>query len=69
MLETNTPCVPFDMFLFYHFERCQKVHHVRHHRLKECRQEGTGTRPDYLVNRVQKIEGPSGEKNCSEIEK
>jgi len=36
-----------------------------------ARDEGTGTRPDYLVNRAdQKInEGPSGEKNCIEIEK
>ena len=32
--------------------------------------EGTGTRPDYLVNRDdKKIEGPFGEKNCTEIEK
>jgi len=33
-------------------------------------EEGTGTWPDYLVNRdVQKNEGPLGEKNCTEIEK
>ena len=32
--------------------------------------EGTGTWPDYLVNRdEQKNEGPFGEKNCTEIEK
>jgi len=32
--------------------------------------ESTGTRPDYLVNRDdQKIEGPFGGKNCTEIEK
>jgi len=32
--------------------------------------EGTGTRPDYLVNRDdQKNEGPFGEKSCTEIEK
>ena len=36
----------------------------------EVRGEGTGTRPDYLVNRDdQKNEGPFGEKNCTEIEK
>jgi len=30
--------------------------------------EDTGTRPDYLVNRDdKKIEGPFGEKNCTEI--
>jgi len=27
MKETNTPCVPFDVFLFYHRERCEKVGH------------------------------------------
>jgi len=32
--------------------------------------EGTGTQPDYLVNRVlTKNEGPHRKKNCSEIEK
>ena len=32
--------------------------------------EGTGTRPDYLVNRVpKKLRGHPGKKNCSEIEK
>jgi len=32
--------------------------------------EGTGTLPDYLVNRDdQKNEGPFGGKNCTEIEK
>ena len=32
--------------------------------------EGTGTWPNYLVNRDdQKNEGPFGEKNCTEIEK
>ena len=24
MRETNTPCVPFDVLLFYHWERCEK---------------------------------------------
>jgi len=34
------------------------------------RGEGTGTRPDYLVNRNDtKIEGPFGGKNCTDIEK
>ena len=37
---------------------------------KGYRQEGTGTLPDYLVNRDdQKNEGPFGGKNCTEIEK
>jgi len=32
--------------------------------------EGTGTRPDYLINRDdQKNEGLFGENNCTEIEK
>jgi len=32
--------------------------------------EGTGTWPDYLVNRDDpKNEGPFGEKNCTKIEK
>jgi len=35
MRETNTPCVPFDVFLFYHWERREKVDHVRHRGLKE----------------------------------
>jgi len=34
--ETNTPCVPFDVFLFYTWERCGKVDHVRYRGLKEC---------------------------------
>jgi len=33
--ETNTLCVPFDVFLFYHWERYQKFDHVRHGGLKE----------------------------------
>jgi len=33
MEETNTPCDPFDVFLFYHWKRFEKVDHVRH--LKE----------------------------------
>jgi len=36
MRATYTPCVPFDVFLFYHWERCEKVDHVRHRGLKEC---------------------------------
>jgi len=33
-------------------------------------EEGTRTRPDYLVNHAdKKIEGPFGEKICTEIEK
>jgi len=38
MRETNIPCVPFDMFLFYHWVRCEKVtvDHARHRGLKEC---------------------------------
>jgi len=35
MRETNTPCVPFDVLLVYHWERCEKVDHVRHRGLKE----------------------------------
>jgi len=35
MREINTPCVPFDVLLFYHWERCEKVDHVRHRRVKE----------------------------------
>ena len=35
MRKTNTPCVPFDVFLFYHWERCEKVDHVRHRGLKD----------------------------------
>ena len=35
MEETNTLCVPFDVFLFYHWERYEKVDHVRHRGLKE----------------------------------
>jgi len=32
--------------------------------------EGTGTRPDYLVNRDdKKIEGPFGERNFTKFEK
>ena len=36
MRETNTPCVPFNVFLFYHWERCEKIDHVRHRGVKEC---------------------------------
>jgi len=28
--KTNATCVPFDVFMFYHWERCKKVDHVRH---------------------------------------
>jgi len=35
MRETNTPCVRFDVFLFYHRERCEKIYHVRHRGLKD----------------------------------
>ena len=35
IMETNTPCVPFDVFLFYHWERYEKVDHVRHVGLRE----------------------------------
>jgi len=39
MKETNTPRVPFDKFLIYHWERCGKVDHVRHRGFERiCRQ-------------------------------
>jgi len=39
MWETNELCVPFDVFLFHHWEWCEKVDHVRHRGLKRmCRQ-------------------------------
>ena len=38
MIETDKPCVPFDVFLFDHWEWCEKVDHVRHRGLKRmCR--------------------------------
>ena len=36
MRETNTPCVPFDVFLFYHWQRCERVDHMHHRGSKEC---------------------------------
>jgi len=44
--------------------------HRWYHGSKHKCKEGTGTWPDYLVNRDdQKNEGPFGEKNCTKIEK
>jgi len=45
MKETNTSCVPFDVFLFYHWERRGKVDHVRHRGLKECAANQFAARP------------------------
>jgi len=51
--------------------RCENIHFslFRGWWRKPNRKEGTWTRPDYLVNRDdKKIEGPFGQKICTEIE-
>ena len=57
MRETNTPCVPFDVFLFYHWERCEKVDHVRHRGLKECVANRFSTNP-YFAGLFADTAGP-----------
>jgi len=49
MRATNTPCVPFDMFLFYHWKRWQNVDHVRHRGLKEWFANRFSPRPYFAV--------------------
>jgi len=57
--ETNTPCVPFDVFLFYHWERCEKVDHVRDRGLKECVANRFSPRP-YFAGLFQALQAPCG---------
>ena len=45
MRETNTSCAPFDVFLFCHCERYEKVDHVHHRGLKERVANRFSTRP------------------------
>jgi len=59
MRETNTPCVPFDVFLFYHWERCEKVDHVRHRGLKECVANRFSPRP-YFAGLFRALQAPYG---------
>jgi hypothetical protein len=59
MRETNTPCVPFDVFLFYHWERCEKVDHVRHRGLKECVANRFSPRP-YFAGLFRALQAPCG---------
>jgi len=59
MRETNTPCVPFDVFLFYHWERCEKVDHVRHHGLKECVTNRFSPCP-YFAGLFRALQAPCG---------
>jgi len=57
MRETNTPCVPFDAFLIYHWERCEKVDHVRHRGLKECVANRFSPRP-YFAGLFRALQAP-----------
>jgi len=57
--ETNTPCVLFDVFLFYHWERCEKVDHVRHRGLKECVTNRFSLRP-YFAGLFRALQDPCG---------
>ena len=59
MRETNTPCVPFDGFLFYHWERYEKVDHVRHRGLKECVANRFSPRP-YFAGLFRALQAPCG---------
>ena len=59
MRETNTPCVPFDVFLIYHWERCEKVDHVRHRGLKECVANRFSPRP-YFAGLFRALQAPCG---------
>jgi len=56
MKETNTPFVPFDVFLFYHWERCDKV---GHRGLKECVANRFSPRP-YFAGLFRALKAPCG---------
>jgi len=56
MKEPNTPCVPFDVFLFYHWERCEKV---GHRGLKECVANRFSPRP-YFAGLFRALQAPCG---------
>ena len=55
--ETNTPCVPFDVFLFYYWERYEQVDHVRHRGLKECVAIRFSPRP-YFAGLFRALQAP-----------
>ena len=51
-------------------DKTPEIRDTRHETRDLKHEEGTGTRPDYLVNRAdKKIEEPFGEQNCTKIEK
>ena len=56
MKETNTPCVSFDVFLFYHWERCEKV---GHRGLKQCVANRFSPRP-YFTGLFRALQAPCG---------
>ena len=57
MRESNTPCVPLDVFLFYHWERCEKVDHMHHRGFKECVANRLSLRP-YFCRSLSGTAGP-----------
>ena len=66
MRETNTSCVPFDVFLFYHWERYEKVDHVRHRGLKECECVANRFSPrPYFAGLFRALQAPCGVANNS----
>jgi len=56
MKEINTPCVPFDVFLFYHWKRCEKD---GHRGLKECVANRFSPRP-YFAGLFRVLQAPCG---------
>jgi len=57
MRKPNTPCVPFDVFLFCHWERREKVDHVRHRGLKEFVANRFSPRP-YFAGLFRALQAP-----------
>ena len=58
MRKTNTPCVPFDVFLFYHLRKLA-VDHVRRRGLKECVTNRFCPRP-YFAGLFRALQAPCG---------
>jgi len=59
MRETNSPSLPFDVFLFYHWERWEKVDHVRHRGLQEWFANRFSPRP-YFAGLFRALQAPCG---------
>ena len=57
--ETNTPCVPFNVFLFYYRERCEKVDHVRCHGFERLWRQAIFS-PSIFCRSLSALQAPCG---------